>query len=264
MTTPISTTPTTPPTRGPAQPDARVAPAVLLDDVRRAYPNGRGTVEALAGVSLALAPGSFTAVMGPSGSGKSTLLNCAAGLDTPTSGRVVVGGADLTTMSPDAVTRLRRDRIGFVFQAYNLVGHLTVAENIALPLLLGGREPDAHLRRYLMAAVGLEDMADRLPGELSGGQAQRVAIARALITRPAVVFADEPTGALDSQTGAQVLDVLRTTASTLGQTLVLVTHDARVAAAADRVVFLADGRIAGHLDAPTAEQVTARMIELGR
>jgi putative ABC transport system ATP-binding protein len=252
------------PTPTPTRPATGVEPAVLLDQVRRSYPNGQGTVDALAGVTLALAPGSFTAVMGPSGSGKSTLLNCAAGLDVPSSGRVVIGGADLTAMSPDAVTRLRRDRIGFVFQAYNLVGHLTVAENIALPLLLGGRDVDAHLRRYLMAAVGLEGMDDRLPGELSGGQAQRVAIARALVTRPAVVFADEPTGALDSHTGAQVLDVLRDTASTLGQTLVLVTHDAHVAAAADRVLFLADGLLAGHLDAPTAEQVTARMIGLGR
>jgi putative ABC transport system ATP-binding protein len=253
------------PTHDPApQPSDDAPPAVLLDDVRRSYPNGGGSVAALAGVTLALAPGSFTAVMGPSGSGKSTLLNCAAGLDAPTSGRVVVGGAELTAMSPDAVTRLRRDRIGFVFQSYNLVGHLTVDENIALPLLLGGRPVDAHLRRYLMAAVGLEGMGDRLPGELSGGQAQRVAIARALITRPAVVFADEPTGALDSHTGAQVLDVLRDTATTLRQTLVLVTHDAHVAAAADRVLFLADGRLAGQLDAPTAEQVTARMIGLGR
>jgi len=248
----------------PTPPPTAAEPAVLLDRVHRSYPNGSGTIAALAGVSLALAPGSFTAVMGPSGSGKSTLLNVSAGLDRPSSGRVVVGGSDLTALSPDAVTRLRRDRIGFVFQAYNLVGHLTVAENIALPLLLGGRAPDAHLRRYLVAAVGLEGMEDRLPGELSGGQAQRVAIARALITRPAVVFADEPTGALDSHTGGQVLEVLRSTAETLQQTLVLVTHDAHVAAAADRVLFLADGLIAGHLDAPTTEQVMARMIELGR
>ncbi|RMI09254.1 ABC transporter ATP-binding protein [Cellulomonas triticagri] len=254
----------TSPTEIPQRPATAAPPAVLLEQVRRTYPNGGGTVAALDGVSLALAPGSSTAVMGPSGSGKSTLLNCAAGLDVPTSGRVVIGGTDLTGMHPDAVTRLRRERIGFVFQAYNLVGHLTVAENIALPLLLGGREPDAHLRRYLMAAVGLEGMEDRLPGELSGGQAQRVAIARALITRPAVVFADEPTGALDSRTGAQVLDVLRDAAATLRQTLVLVTHDAHVAATADRVLFLADGRLAGHLDAPTAEQVTARMTGLGR
>lgn len=255
MTTPIET---------PPRPAADTAPAVLLDRVRRTYPNGGGTVAALDDVTLALAPGSSTAIMGPSGSGKSTLLNCAAGLDVPTSGRVVVGGTDLTTLRPDDVTRLRRERIGFVFQAYNLVGHLTVEENIALPLLLGGRAPDAHLRRYLMAAVGLEGMERRLPGELSGGQAQRVAIARALVTRPAVVFADEPTGALDSRTGAQVLDVLRSTAATLRQTLVLVTHDAHVAATADRVVLLADGRLAGHLDAPTAAQVTARMQELGR
>ena len=238
--------------------------AVHARGLTKVYGRGEAEVRALAGVDVDFAAGEFTAIMGPSGSGKSTLLNCAAGLDVPSSGRVVIGGADLTTMSPDAVTRLRRDRIGFVFQAYNLVGHLTVAENIALPLLLGGRAVDAHLRRYLMAAVGLEGMDDRLPGELSGGQAQRVAIARALVTRPAVVFADEPTGALDSHTGAQVLDVLRDTASTLGQTLVLVTHDAHVAAAADRVLFLADGLLAGHLDAPTAEQVTARMIGLGR
>jgi len=257
---PTPTTPVAPGDRTPAAPE----PAVWLDQVHRTYPNGSGTIAALAGVSLALPPGSFTAVMGPSGSGKSTLLNVAAGLDRPSSGRVVVGGADLTAMSADAVTRLRRDRIGFVFQAYNLVGHLSVAENIALPLLLGGHAPDPHLRRYLMAAVGLEGMADRMPGELSGGQAQRVAIARALITRPAVVFADEPTGALDSHTGEQVLEVLRSTAATLGQTLVLVTHDPRVAAAAHRVLFLADGVIAGHLDAPTTAQVTARMTELGR
>ncbi|WP_454051161.1 ABC transporter ATP-binding protein [Cellulomonas sp. Marseille-Q8402] len=242
----------------------RTAPAVQLADVTKTYPNGLGTVTALRSVSLGFAPGSFTAVMGPSGSGKSTLLHCAAGLDVPTSGRVVVGGTDLTGLAPDAVTRFRRDRIGFVFQAYNLVGHLTVAENVALPLLLGGAQPDAHLRRYLMASLGLEGMDDRLPAELSGGQAQRVAIARALVTRPAVVFADEPTGALDSHTGAQVLEVLRSTASTLEQTVVLVTHDAQVAAAADRVLFLADGDLAGSIEDPTTEQVAARMTELGR
>jgi putative ABC transport system ATP-binding protein len=247
-----------------SSPSATVVPAVRLVGLTRTYPSGGGVVRALAGVSLDLAPGSSTAIMGPSGSGKSTLLSCAAGLDTPTSGHVVVGGVDLATLSPDDVTRLRRDRIGFVFQSYNLVGHLTVAENIALPLLLAGREPDPALRRYLVSAVGLEGMDDRLPGELSGGQAQRVAIARALVTRPAVVFADEPTGALDSATGAQVLDVLRTTAATLGQTLVLVTHDPRVAAAADRVLFLADGRLVGHLDGPTPDRVAARMAELAR
>ncbi|QAY71931.1 ABC transporter ATP-binding protein [Xylanimonas protaetiae] len=241
-----------------------VEPAVRLVQVRRTYRDGGGAVDALGGVSLDLAPGSFTAIMGPSGSGKSTLLNCAAGLDTPTSGAAVIGGINLTTLSPDAVTRLRRDRVGFVFQAYNLVAHLTVAENVALPLTLAGRAPDDRLRRYLMHAVGLEGMEHRLPGELSGGQAQRVAIARALVTRPAVVFADEPTGALDSHTGAQVLDVLRTTATALGQTLVVVTHDAHVAAAADRVLFLADGRLAGWLEAPTADEISARMTELGR
>ncbi len=243
---------------------AVTSPAVRLIDVRRRYPNGADTVEALAGVSLDLSTGSFTAIMGPSGSGKSTLLHCAAGLDTPTSGQVLIGGTDVTRLRPDDVTRFRRDRIGFVFQAYNLIGHLTVAENVALPLILAGRRPDEPLRRHLMHAVGLEGKEDRLPAELSGGQAQRVAIARALVTRPAVVFADEPTGALDSHTGAQILEVLRATAASLGQTLVLVTHDPRVAIAADRVVFLADGHLAGHLEAPTADQVTARMMELGR
>ncbi|WP_425955597.1 ABC transporter ATP-binding protein [Xylanimonas sp. McL0601] len=264
-TTPAATTPaaTTPATATRARPTA-TGPAVRLVQVRRTYPDGDGVVEALAGVSLDLEPGSFTAIMGPSGSGKSTLLNCAAGLDTPTSGSVVIGGTDLTTLRPDDVTRLRRDRIGFVFQAYNLIAHLSVAENIALPSLLGGHEPDEELRRYLVHAVGLAGLENRLPGELSGGQAQRVAIARALVTRPAAVFADEPTGALDSHTGAQVLHVLRTTAAALGQTLVLVTHDPHVAAVAQWVLFLADGRLAGSLESPTADQITARMSELGR
>lgn len=238
--------------------------SVRLHQLRRSYPNGSASIEALGGITLDLAPGSFTAVMGPSGSGKSTLLNCAAGLDAPTGGQVWIGDAELTAMSPDAVTRLRRERVGFVFQAYNLIGHLTVAENVALPLLLGGRRPDPELRAWLMAAVGLTGMEERLPGELSGGQAQRVAIARALITRPAVVFADEPTGALDSHTGAQVLGVLRETASALGQTVVLVTHDAQVASAADRVLFLADGHLAGHIEAPTVARVADRMTELAR
>ncbi len=238
--------------------------AVRLVEVSRTYPNGLGTITALDAVSLALTPGSFTAVMGPSGSGKSTFLNCAAGLETPTGGRVIIGDVDLVGLNPDQLTRLRRERIGFVFQAYNLVDHLTVAENIQLPLLLGGVRPDPQWQRYLVSAVGLDGMESRLPRELSGGQAQRVAIARALVTRPTVVFADEPTGALDSHTGSQVLDVLRTTAAQLGQTVVVVTHDAQVAAAADQVLFLADGRFVGHLTAPTAAQITARMIELGR
>lgn len=240
------------------------ATAVRLVQVRKTYPNGLGETEALRNVSVALTPGSFTAVMGPSGSGKSTFLNCAAGLDSPTSGQVIVGDEDLTAMSADALTRFRRRSVGFVFQAYNLIGHLTVAENVQLPLLLDGRRPDPAWQAQLLDAVGLTGMETRLPGQLSGGQAQRVAIARALVTRPTVVFADEPTGALDSHTGEQILAVLRSTAEQLGQTLVLVTHDARVAAVADQVVFLADGLVVGHIESPTAEQIAARLLTLGR
>ena len=234
--------------------------AVRLVQVRKTYPNGLDETEALASVSVALRPGSFTAIMGPSGSGKSTFLNCAAGLDRPTSGHVVVGDVDLTTLKPDALTQFRRRHIGFVFQAYNLVGHLTVAQNIQLPLLLDGRRPDKAWQDHLIHAVGLDGMADRLPGQLSGGQAQRVAIARALITRPTVVFADEPTGALDSHTGQQVLDVLQGAVRDLGQTLVLVTHDPRVAAVADQVLFLADGHVVGHLEQPTTELVAEHLL----
>ena len=238
--------------------------AVRLVQVRKTYPNGFGETEALRSVSVALLPGSFTAVMGPSGSGKSTFLNCAAGLDSPTSGQVIVGDVDLTALSADGLTRFRRRQVGFVFQSYNLVGHLTVAENVQLPLLLDGRRPDVRWQHELLHAVGLDGMEDRRPSQLSGGQAQRVAIARALVTRPTVVFADEPTGALDSRTGQQVLDVLRASTQQLGQTLVLVTHDAHVAAASDQVLFLADGTVVGHIESPTAEQITARLLAMGR
>jgi putative ABC transport system ATP-binding protein len=237
--------------------------AIRLVDVHKSYP-GAEPVPALRGVSLTLTTGSFTAVMGPSGSGKSTLLNCAAGLDTPTRGQITVGDREIGSLSPDALTRFRRERVGFVFQAYNLIGHLTVVDNIQLPVVLAGRQPDLRWQAELVGAVGLTGLEDRLPGELSGGQAQRVAVARALFTRPTVVFADEPTGALDSRTGAQVLQVLRDTARRLGQTVVVVTHDAQVAAHADRVLFLADGRLVDQLDDPTAELVAARMLELGR
>lgn len=239
------------------------APAVLLADVHKTYA-GASPVPALRGVSLRFETGSLTAVMGPSGSGKSTLLNVAAGLDVPTRGRVVVGGHDISSLSPDGLTRFRREQVGFVFQAYNLVGHLDVRANIELPLLLAGRAPDREWYAGLVDQLGLGALERRLPGELSGGQAQRVAIARALVTRPTVVFADEPTGALDSRTGAQVLGLLRGTAERLGQTVVLVTHDSNVAAAAQRVVFLADGLVVDDLAAPTAAQVTARMPGLGR
>lgn len=239
------------------------APAVRLVAVRKHYP-GTPPVEALRGVSLDLPGGSLTAIMGPSGSGKSTLLNVAAGLDVPSSGQVLVSGRDIAGMAPDPLTRFRRDHVGFVFQAYNLIGHLSVRANVELPLVLGGRTADAGRIEELLDAVGLAGMERRLPAELSGGQAQRVAIARALVTRPDVVFADEPTGALDSRTGAEVLALLRDTARRLGQTVVLVTHDIRVAAEAQRVVFLADGRVVDDMTAPTAERIAARMLGLER
>lgn len=238
-------------------------PAIQLVDVHKTYRTGPDPAPALQGVTLGLAEGSVTAVVGASGSGKSTLLNCAAGLDTPTSGRVVVGGRDISRLSPDDLTRFRREHIGFVFQSYNLIGHLSVADNIALPLLLAGRAVDAAWQAYLVEATGLGSLLDRLPSQLSGGQAQRVAIARALVVRPTVVFADEPTGALDSRTGAAVLDLLGSTARDLGQTVVLVTHDSRVAATADQVLVLDDGRIVDRLTSATADQVHARVLVAG-
>ena len=238
--------------------------AVRLTQLSKTYPNGPEQITALQGISLVIEPGAFIALMGPSGSGKSTFLNLAAGLDTATSGQAILGDTDITALSLDAVTRFRRRHVGFVFQSYNLIGHLTVAENIQLPMLLDGRRPDEEWQQTLIDSVGLTGMTERMPSELSGGQAQRVAIARALITRPTVVFADEPTGALDRRTGDQVLDVLRGTAKRFTQTLVLVTHDPHVAATADEVLFLADGRLAGKLVAPTTSQIAARLVELGR
>lgn len=240
-----------------------VGSAVRLLDVHKTYP-GPTPVAALRGVTLDVRRGSLTAVMGQSGSGKSTLLNVAAGLDVPTSGRVLIGDQDTAALSPDALTTFRRDHVGFVFQAYNLIGHLDVRTNIELPLALGGRTADPVWLAELVSALGLEGFERRLPGELSGGQAQRVAIARALVTRPTVVLADEPTGALDSRTGADVLALLRDTARRVGQTVVLVTHDSRVAAAAERVVFLADGLVVADLDHPGLDQVTATATRLGR
>lgn len=232
--------------------------------MHKQYPGSSGPVHALRGISLALAPGSFTAVMGPSGSGKSTLLNSAAGLDTPTSGRIMIGEHDISRFSSDALTRFRREHIGFIFQAYNLVPHLSVADNVTLPVMLAGQPDDPRWLSELLEAVGLAGMAQRRPGELSGGQAQRVAIARALYSRPTVVFADEPTGALDSRTGAAVLTLLRETAQRLGQTVVMVTHDPLVAATAEQVLFLSDGRLVDRLENPTAAAVADRMLGLER
>src|SRR6188472_2512811 len=242
---------------------AAIAPAVALRDVRKVHGKGDGAVVALDGVSVDLPRGSFTAIMGPSGSGKSTFLNVAAGLDRPDSGTVALGDIDLARLSERKLTILRRERIGFVFQAFNLLPSLTVAQNIGLPLRLDGRRPRRSSVREVAARVGLENRLRHRPAQLSGGQQQRVAIARALITHPEVVFADEPTGALDTHTGRDVLALLRDVVDADGHTVVMVTHDPVAAAHADRVVLLADGRIAGLLDAPDADHVAERLARLG-
>ncbi|MFG3052726.1 ABC transporter ATP-binding protein [Kitasatospora sp. NPDC048239] len=236
---------------------------VRLTAVRRGYGTGRTRVVALDDVTTGFRRGSFTAVMGPSGSGKTTLLQCAAGLDRPDSGSVTLDGLELTALSEKELTRLRRDRIGFTFQAYNLLPALTVADNVALPLRLAGREPEPGAVQRVLAQVGLGDRAGHRPGELSGGQQQRVAIARALLTRPAVLFGDEPTGALDTRTALEVLTLLRTAVRDAGQTVVIVTHDPVAASHADRVLFLADGRIAGELHGASAHAIAERMTRLG-
>ncbi|WP_406355789.1 ABC transporter ATP-binding protein [Streptomyces sp. NBC_01635] len=236
--------------------------AIRLRSVSRRYGSGGSTVTALDEVSLAFPRGSFTAVMGPSGSGKSTLLQCAAGLDRPTSGSVAVGGTELTGLSERRLTLLRRERIGFVFQAFNLLPTLTAEQNVALPLRLAGRRPSRAQVRGALARVGLGDRARHRPAEMSGGQQQRVALARALITRPEVLFGDEPTGALDSRTGREVLALLRGMVDREGQTVIMVTHDPVAASYADRVVFLVDGRVNGESVGAGAGGIAARMTEL--
>jgi len=238
------------------------ATAAAIESITRTYAHGSGTVTALDRVTLAFPAGSYTAVMGPSGSGKSTLLQCAAGLERPDSGEVSIDGTSLRGLGETALTVLRRERIGFVFQSFNLMPSLTAAQNVELPLRLAGRRPEPKAIEAALAAVGLADRARHRPSELSGGQQQRVAIARALATRPRVLFADEPTGALDAGTSRDVLRLLRTLVAEQGQTIIMVTHDPVAAAGADRVVFLADGRIAGTVDHPTAEAVAARMTRL--
>jgi putative ABC transport system ATP-binding protein len=241
---------------------AALAPAVSLRDVRKVHGKGDGAVVALDGVSVELPRGSFTAIMGPSGSGKSTFLNVAAGLDRPTSGTVTLGDVDLARLSERRLTILRREQIGFVFQAFNLLPSLTVAQNIALPMRLDGRRPRRSTVREVAARVGLENRLRHRPSQLSGGQQQRVAIARALVTRPEVVFADEPTGALDSRTGRDVLALLREVVDADGHTVVMVTHDPVAAAHADSVILLADGRLAGKLVAPSADEVAEQLAHL--
>ncbi|MFC9328519.1 ABC transporter ATP-binding protein [Kitasatospora sp. NPDC057015] len=238
------------------------APAVELRAVRRSYGRGDSAVHALRGVDLALPHGSFTAVMGPSGSGKSTFLQCAAGLDRPTSGEVLLGGEEISRLGENKLTRLRRSRIGFVFQSFNLLPSLTVQQNVLLPQRLAGERQDRARARELLARVGLAEHGGRRPGQLSGGQQQRVAIARALITDPEVLFADEPTGALDTRTAHEVLGLLRQAVDALGATVVMVTHDPVAASHADRVLFLAEGALAGELVRPDPQAVAERMVTL--
>ena len=240
------------------------APAIALRDVRKVYGEGDAAVVALDGISTEFSRGSFTAIMGPSGSGKSTFLHVAAGLDRPTSGTVALGDTELAGLSERRLTILRRERIGFVFQAFNLMPSLTVAQNIGLPMRLDGRRPPRAAVREVAARVGLDARLRHRPSQLSGGQQQRVAIARALVTRPEVVFADEPTGALDSRTGLGVLALLRALVDEDDRTVVMVTHDPGAAAHADRVIMLADGRLAGVLEAPSADEVAERLAHLGR
>jgi putative ABC transport system ATP-binding protein len=232
-------------------------------DIWKVYGTGEQTrVDALAGVTAEFERGRFTAIMGPSGSGKSTLMHCLAGLDAATRGEVWIGDTRIDSLGDRGLTRIRRDKVGFVFQQFNLLPTLTAAENIGLPLAVAGRKPDREWLDLLVSTVDLSDRLGHRPSELSGGQQQRVAVARALVTRPDVVFADEPTGNLDSHSGAEVLGLLQRTVRQFEQTVVMVTHDPNAASYADRVIFLADGRIVDELPYPTAERVLERMKHL--
>ncbi len=236
--------------------------AVTLDGVTKAYKSRAGTVHALRGITHIFRSSTFTAVMGPSGSGKSTLLQCAAGLDRPTGGSVFLGRANLQSLNEVELTKLRRSTMGFVFQSYNLLAALTVFDNVALPSRLAGERPSRRLVLDMLAQVGLEGHHRRRPAELSGGQQQRVSIARALVTRPQVVFADEPTGALDRSTSRQVLELMRSSVRDHGHTIVMVTHDPLAASYAHSVIFLADGQVVGHLENGSTTQIAQKMSEL--
>ena len=242
----------------PATPAARAIGAT------KAYGKGESEIRALDSIDVEFHTGQFTAIMGPSGSGKSTLMHALAGLDELTEGQVLIGDVDITTLNDKKLTKLRRDRLGFVFQAFNLVPTLTALENITLPMDLAGRKPDPVWLDLVVSTVGLSERLKHRPSELSGGQQQRVAVARALAGRPDLVFADEPTGNLDSRTGAEILAFMRQAVQDLGQTIVMVTHDPVAASYADRVVFLADGHIVDELLNPTAESVLDRMKSFGR
>jgi putative ABC transport system ATP-binding protein len=247
----------------PGEPHTAVA-AVRAEDLVKVYGEGGTQVRALDGITAEFARGRLTAIMGPSGSGKSTLMHCLAGLDSITSGRAFVGDTDLTRLDDKALTALRRDRIGFVFQSFNLVPTLTALENIVLPLDLAGRTPEPEWLDTVIDTVGLRDRLDHRPTELSGGQQQRVACARAMLARPEVIFADEPTGNLDSRASSEILEFLRRSVDETGQTIVMVTHDPVTAGFADRALFLDDGRIVDDVDAPSADRVLDRMRRLDR
>jgi len=252
-----------PPTPAQAAPAAaQAAPAAQALDAVKVHGKGSTAVRALDSVSVSFDAGRFTAIMGPSGSGKSTLMHCLAGLDRLSGGQVMIGGTDLSTLNDKALTVLRRDRVGFIFQAFNLVPTLSAAENITLPLALAGRKAERAWYDTVISAVGLADRLSHRPSELSGGQAQRVACARALVSRPDIVFADEPTGNLDSRASAEALGFMRRSVIELSQTIVMVTHDPVAASYADRVVFLADGRVAGEMSDPTAATVLDHMKSL--
>ena len=240
-----------------------IVSAARMSNGSKIYGTGDTEVRALDGVDVEFERGRFTAIMGPSGSGKSTLMHCVAGLDDLTSGSVHIGDVELGSLSDQDLTLLRRDKVGFVFQAYNLLPTLTAAENTTLPLDLAGRRPDSSWMDQVVKSIGIADRLNHRPDELSGGQQQRVAIARALVSQPEIVFADEPTGNLDSKTGEEVLDFLRTAVEDLGQTMVMVTHDAGAAARAHRVLFLADGRIVDEMVEPTPDRILDHLKGLG-
>ena len=251
-------------TRAVATASLDEAPAVAGEALTRQYGDGESAVHALRGVSIEIPEGQFAAVMGPSGSGKSTLMHILAGLDVPTAGQVWIGGEEITSMSDDELTVLRRRRLGFIFQFFNLLPMLTAEDNIGLPMSIAGRKPDRAWVDEVIAKVGLGERRHHRPSELSGGQQQRVAIARALLSRPTILFADEPTGNLDSSTSEEILDVLRDSVDTYGQTTLMVTHDAGAAAVADRVLFLADGVVVKDTYGLSESDVLAAMEELRR
>jgi len=252
-----------PPTSSATSVSAPTTVAAHVVDAVKVYGRGETLVRALDGVSVEFRAGNFTAIMGPSGSGKSTLMHCIAGLDQLTSGQVFIGDTDLSALNDKALTTLRRDRLGFIFQTFNLVPTLTAIENITLPLDLAHRKPDQAWLDSVIETLGIADRMKHKPSELSGGQQQRVAVGRALASRPEIIFGDEPTGNLDSRAGAEVLGLLRNAVDTLGQTVVMVTHDPVAAGYADQVIFLADGRVVDQMDTPTTAKVIDHMKMLG-